>query len=133
MNNCISKLYEKHKVKDRIRPGDIVCADASSGKCRKMRDVSDFKLVIGVCTENDSDNVCFGDMIIDLNSYVNVGLCGMTYVNVSDPSILPGDLLKSDNKSKAVKAYATRDMGCIIGKALRSPKDGKVLMQIMLK
>lgn len=127
--------YRKHNILEIIEPGDIICLDDVSGSYRKVNKISDLKLVIGVC----SDTYGFllgGDKNMSKEKqaleFMPVGVSGRVYVKTDDDSILPGHLLKSDVNAKAVRAFAGYDTGCIIGKALGTPKDGKVYMQIML-
>lgn len=127
--------YRKHNILEIIEPGDIVCLDDASGSYRKVNKISDLKLVVGVC----SDTYGFllgGDKNLSKErqalEYIPVGVSGRVYVKTDDNSILPGNLLKSDINAKAVRAHAGYDTGCIIGKALGTPKNGKVYMQIML-
>lgn len=133
--NDYAENYRKHNIMEIIEPGDIVCLDTLSGSYRKVNKISDLKLVVGVC----SDTYGFllgGDKKLSKErqalEYIPVGVSGRVYVKTDDNSILPGNLLKSDINAKAVRAHAGYDTGCIIGKALGTPKNGKVYMQIML-
>lgn len=127
--------YRKHNVLEVIEPGDIICLDDLTGLYRKVNKVSDLKLVVGVCSDTygfllgGDENMNKEQLALE---YIPVGVSGRVYVKTNDNSILPGHLLKSDINAKAIRAYAGYDTGCIIGKALGTPKDGKVYMQIML-
>ena len=133
--NDYAERYLKDNEDEIIEPGDIVCVDDTTEKYRKVRSISDLKLVVGVCSDT------YGFLLggeeglskeeLD-KKYVSVGVAGRLYVKTDDDSILPGNLLRSDINGKATKAYMQRDLGCIIGKALSKPKNGKVYMQIIL-
>lgn len=134
--NDYAELYPKHDINEELNPGDIICVDDISGKYRKVRKISDIKLVVGVYSDS------YGFLLggdkgktekENLKKYIPIGLSGRVYVNVESDDILPGDLLKSNANGKAVKAYPScGDFGCIIGKALSESKNGKVLIQTML-
>lgn len=133
--NDYAENYRKHNVLEIIEPGDIICLDDISGSYRKVNSVSDLKLVVGVCSDTygfllgGDKNTSKEQIALE---YIPVGVSGRLYVKTDDDSILPGHLLKSDINAKAIRAYAGYDTGCIIGKALGTPKNGKVYMQIML-
>lgn len=133
--NDYAENYEKHRIMDIIEPGDIICVDDISGKYRKVEKLSDFKLVVGVCSDTygfllgGKEGLSKEQMSLE---YIPVGISGRVYVKTDNKSIRPGDLLKPDTSGKATKAYISNDFGCIIGKALEYPKNGKVYMQIML-
>lgn len=133
--NDYAENYYKDNVMEIVEPGDIICVDDKTQKYRKVREISDLKLVVGVCSDTygfllgGDENMSKEQMALE---YIPVGVSGRVYVKTDDQDILPGNLLKSDVNAKAVRAYASCDRGCIIGKALESPKNGKVYMQIML-
>lgn len=133
--NDYAENYEKQDILEIIEPGDIICVDDITGKYRKIRTMSDLKLVVGVCSNTygfllgGEENLSKEEMTL---KYIPVGISGRVYVKTDNKNIRPGDLLKPGLDSKATKAYMHNDFGCIIGKALECPKNGKVYMQIML-
>lgn len=135
--NDYAEAYEKVDENDIVEPGDIICLDVPTGKYRKIQSYSDAKLAVGVCSDTYAQ-LLGGEQGMSeeeiLKKYIPVGLAGRVYVKVDpDREILPGDLLESNANGVAVKAYSIEySLGQIIGKALGEPKDGKVLMQIML-
>ena len=48
--NDYAENYEKQDILEIIEPGDIICVDDITGKYRKIRTMSDLKLVVGVCS-----------------------------------------------------------------------------------
>lgn len=135
--NDYAEAYEKVNEDDVVEPGDIICLDVPTGKYRKVNSYSDAKLVVGVCSDTYAQLLGGEKGMTEeeiLKKYIPVGLAGRVYVKV-DPNheVLPGDLLETNSQGLAVKAYDLEySLGQIIGKALGQPKDGKVLMQIML-
>ena len=138
--NDYAELYEKDDIEEKINPGDVIELNPDTGKYRKCINAQS-KLVVGICSDSYG-HLIGGDkdktLEENLKKYIPVGLIGRVYANTDDTNCKPGDLVVSDSNGKVMSTVGKTFpgvvgfTGCIIGKCLSTPKNDKVLIQIML-
>lgn len=127
--NDICEFFKKEDPNEEIEAGDVICVN-ENGDCRKIKTSRDLKRVVGICSSEETYGYALGGDGLADNEKVPVGLAGRVYAKTDTLSIKAGDLLIALPNSKVGKFIDGGDYSLVIGKAMSSPKDGKVWMLI---